>query len=350
MATFAILSVLLSLLPLLLSAAPRDTLLLGSSISIDKDQTDEDQTDVLRSADGTFTCGLYSIYANGFTFSIWYTNSTDKTIIWTTSSDHPVQGRGWAVTLRKNGTMVFMDYGGVVVWQADVDDSEGVLLAQLLDTGNLVVKNSRGMVVWQSFDSPTDTLLPTQRITASTKLVSTTGLHAAGQYIFSFTDSSAPSLVYVIVDAYVHDIYWPDPDNEEYQNQRNVYNSTMLGGLLDETGNFFLSDFPNQQALAACDQGLGIRRRLTLDPDGNLRLYSLNSSDGTWSVSWSAVSQPCNIHGLCGPNGICHYMPAPTCSCPPGYVMVNPGNWRQGCRPVTDITCSPEHRQPVKFL
>ncbi|CAN6289106.1 unnamed protein product [Urochloa humidicola] len=133
-AFFAILPVLLSLLPLRSTAAPGDTLLLGSSLFIDKDQT-EGQTDVLRSADGTFTCGLYSIYANALTFSIWYTNSADKTVVWTSYSNRPVQGRGLAITLRKNGTMVFMDYSGVVVWQANVDDSAGVQLAQLLDTG-----------------------------------------------------------------------------------------------------------------------------------------------------------------------------------------------------------------------
>ena len=107
---------------------------------------------------------------------------------------------------------------------------------------------------------------------------------------------------------------------------------------------FFSSDFVNQQPLVASDEGVGIKRRLTLDPDGNLRQYSLNDSDGRWSVSWIAVSQPCNIHGLCGPNGICH------CSCPPGYVMSQPGNWSQGCRPVVDIVCTAKKAQPVKFL
>ena len=107
---------------------------------------------------------------------------------------------------------------------------------------------------------------------------------------------------------------------------------------------FFSSDFANQQPLVASDEGVGIKRRLTLDPDGNLRQYSLNDSDGRWSVSWIAVSQPCNIHGLCGPNGICH------CSCPPGYVMSQPGNWSQGCRPVVDIVCTAKKAQPVKFL
>ncbi|KAF8729000.1 hypothetical protein HU200_018311 [Digitaria exilis] len=299
MATLSmILPVLLSFLPLL-SAAPRDTLLPGSSLSVDNGQAD-----VLRSRDGTFSCGLYSIYTNAFTFSIWYTNSASKTAVWTANRGRPVHSRGAVVTLRKGGALVLTDYDGVVVWQSEGDDSSGVQYAQLLDTGNLVMKNSSGGIVWQSFDSPTDTLLPTQRITAATAL---------------------------------------------YQNNRNRYNSTRFGGL-DDTGNFFSSDFADQQALVASDQGLGIKRRLTLDPDGNLRLYSLNSSDGRWSVSWIAMSQPCNIHGLCGPNGICRYLPAPTCSCPPGYLMSNPGNWSQGCRPVVDITCNVEQVQPVKFL
>ncbi|CAN6300512.1 unnamed protein product [Urochloa humidicola] len=145
--------------------------------------------------------------------------------------------------------MVLTDYDGTMVWQTEGDPKD-VQYAQLLDTGNLVMKNSSGMVVWQSFDSPTDTLLPTQRITAATKLVSTAGLHVPGHYIFHFTDSSILSLIYDDVD--VHEIYWPAPDNGEYQNNRNRYNSTRLAGL-DEMGNFFSSDFANQKAIVASD-------------------------------------------------------------------------------------------------
>ncbi|KAJ1296678.1 hypothetical protein BS78_01G320900 [Paspalum vaginatum] len=347
MATFftVILPVLTLLLPLLSSAAPRDTLLLGSSLSVD-----EHQADVLRSPDGTFSCGFYSIYDNAFTFSIWYANSADKTVVWTANRDRPVHARGAALAVRKGGAMVLTDYDGAVAWQAEGGPGAGgARYAQLLDSGNLVMKNSSGAVVWQSFDSPTDTLLPTQRMTAATTLVSTTGLHVPGHYIFHFTDSSILSLIYDDVD--VHEIYWPDPDNGEYQNNRNRDNSTRLAGL-DDAGRFFSSDFANQGqgALFASDEGHGIKRRLTLDPDGNLRLYSLNDSDGRWSVSWIAVSQPCNVHGLCGPNGICHYLPTPTCSCPPGYEMANPGNWSQGCRAVVDIVCTVEQARPVKFL
>lgn len=199
---FSILPVL-SLLPLLSSAAFTDTLPLRSSLSVDKHQID-----ILRSPNGTFTCGFHSIYDNAFTFSIWYTNSVDKTIVWTANRDRPVHARGAEVTLRKGGTLVLTDYDSVVVWQTEADPA-GVQYAQLLETGNLVLKNARGMVLWQSFDSPTDTLLPGQHINAATKLVSTTGLHVPGHYIFHFTDSSILSLIYD--DADVHEIYWPDP-------------------------------------------------------------------------------------------------------------------------------------------
>ena len=209
MATFlAILPFLLSLHPLLSSAAPRDTLLLGSSLSVDKYQTD-----ILRSRDGTFTCGFNSIYTNAFTFSIWYTHSS-KTVVWTANRGRPVHARGAAVTLKKGSALVLMDYDGAVVWQAQGDNSVGVQYAELLDTGNLVMKNSSGIIVWQSFDSPTDTLLPGQRITATTKLVPTTGLHVPGHFIFHYTDSSILSLLYD--DADVHEIYWPNPDNTLY--------------------------------------------------------------------------------------------------------------------------------------
>jgi hypothetical protein len=98
----------------------------------------------------------------------------------------------------------------------------------------------------------------------------------------------------------------------------------------------------------ASDRAIGIRRRLTLDYDGNLRLYSLNNSDKRWKVSWVAEAQPCMIHGLCGPYGICHYSPTPTCSCPPGYQMRNPSNWTQGCMPIVDQKCDGE--QNMTFL
>ncbi|KAL6883314.1 hypothetical protein ACP4OV_010728 [Aristida adscensionis] len=329
---------LLSLLAPPSSAAPRNILPLKSSLVID-----EHETNILQSLDGTFSCGFYEIYTNAFTFSIWYSNSVDKAVIWSANRGSPVHSWRSAITLRKDGNMVLTDYDGTVVWQTD-GRFPNVQYAQLLETGNLVLKNSSG-IVWQSFDSPTDTILPTQHISATTKLVSTTQLHVPGHYFFRFSDQSILSLIYD--DTNVSGIYWPDPDYQYYENNRNQYNSTRTASL-DDSGELLSSDFAKNQALVASDRANGIKRRLALDYDGNLRLYSLNKSNATWTVTWIAQSQPCMIHGLCGPYGICHYSPTPTCSCPPGYKMSNPANWTQGCVPIIDTTCDRE--QNVTFL
>ncbi|CAL4893006.1 unnamed protein product [Urochloa decumbens] len=328
------------------AAAPReDTLHRKSSIAVE-----DHDTHTLRSPDGAFSCGFYPIYEGAFTFSVWYTDTAaaagdDDIVVWSANRGSPVHAWGAAVTLRKDGTLVLTDYDGTVVWPSQGKSIPDVQYAQLLDTGNLVLKNSSGDIVWQSFDSPTDTFLPTQRITDASKLVSTTQLQVPGHYTFRFSDESMLSLIYD--DDNTTSVYWPDPDFMYYENNRNLYNSTRIASL-DDSGEIFSSDFAKSHVRYASDRGTGTMRRLKLDYDGNLRLYSLNNSDRKWTVSWIAQFQPCMTHGLCGPYGVCHYSPAPTCSCPPGYKMKNPGNWTQGCEPIFEISC--ERKQDMTFL
>uniref|UniRef100_A0A0E0PTZ3 non-specific serine/threonine protein kinase n=1 Tax=Oryza rufipogon TaxID=4529 RepID=A0A0E0PTZ3_ORYRU len=91
------------------------------------------------------------------------------------------------------------------------------------------------------------------------------------------------------------------------------------------------------------DTKLDVMRRLTLDYDGNLRLYSLNATNGKWSVSWLAFPRVCEIHGLCGKNSFCTYMPSLQCSCLEGFEMTEPSDWSQGCRRKENITVKPDH-------
>ena len=48
------------------------------------------------------------------------------------------------------------------------------------------------------------------------------------------------------------------------------------------------------------DYGMIIQRRLTLDHDGNVRVYSIKDGQDKWSVSGIFRRQPCFIHGICG--------------------------------------------------
>ncbi|KAI4991735.1 hypothetical protein ZWY2020_040121 [Hordeum vulgare] len=254
---------LLSFFALVSSAANRDILRPGTSLTVEAYQSE-----ILQSPDGTFSCGFYGVYDNAFTFSIWYSKAANRTVVWSANRHRPVHSRRSALTLHKDGNMVLTDYDDSVVWQADHDGNyhRNIQHAQLLDTGNLVMKNTSGATIWQSFDSPTDTLLPAQYITATTKLVSTTQSHAPGNYIFRFNDISLLSLIYDVPE--VSDIYWPNPDNSVYDNNRSRYNSTRLA-ILDNNGVLASSDFADGVLLKASDAASGTKRRLTLDPDGS---------------------------------------------------------------------------------
>ncbi|KAI8015281.1 putative receptor protein kinase ZmPK1 [Camellia lanceoleosa] len=78
--------------------------------------------------------------------------------------------------------------------------------------------------------------------------------------------------------------------------------------------------------------------------DGNIRLYSLEERSKTWTVSWQALLEPCRIHGICGPNSLCTYVPheksGRRCSCLPGYKIKNDSDWSLGCEPDFSPPCN----------
>lgn len=96
-------------------------------------------------------------------------------------------------------------------------------------------------------------------------------------------------------------------------------------------GRFASSDHFNFQS---SDYGEKLQRRLTLDSDGNLRLYSRKMEDSKgWVVSWQAKSRMCQIHGLCGVNSYCIYDPTSgvKCMCLSGFRQKKIDDWSYGC-------------------
>uniref|UniRef100_A0ACD5WS26 Uncharacterized protein n=1 Tax=Avena sativa TaxID=4498 RepID=A0ACD5WS26_AVESA len=326
----------ITLMHLVLRISAREFLLPGSSLSV------EDSSDTLHSPDGTFTCGFNNISHNAFVFSIWFSNTAEKTVVWSANPLHPVYSWGSQVMLHTDGRMVVRDYNGQPVWENDVNSSSNAEQAQLLDTGNLVVMGQGDTILWQSFDSPTDTLLPNQNITAATKLVSASRLLVPGHYSFHFDDEH---LLTLFDDQKgISFIYWPKPDINTWAKQRYPFSTTTVG-VLDSSGYFLGSD---NLTFKAADWGLGVMRRLTLDYDGNLRLYSLDRENRKWSVTWIAFPT-CFVHGLCGTNGICVYTPWPACACAPGHEMIDQSDRRKGCRPKFNLSCDGQEMKFVKL-
>ncbi|KAK3165029.1 hypothetical protein QOZ80_1AG0028020 [Eleusine coracana subsp. coracana] len=280
----------------------------------------------LTSPSADFSCGFYEVGGNAFSFSIWFTNAMEKTVVWSANPNAPVNGRGSKVSLNHDGNLVLTDVNGTVTWDSKTSSGKGTTAA-LLNTGNLVIKDSNGAIVWESFSSPTDTLLPFQPLTKATRLVS-------GYYSLYFDNDNVLRLMYDGPD--VSSIYWPSGDYNVWQNGRTNYNSSRIA-VLDAEGYFLSSDGLN---VKSSDWGTVIKRRLTIDYDGNLRMYSLNASSGSWITSWQAIAKTCDIHGLCGRNGICQFLPNFHCSCPPGYEMTDLKNWNKGCRPKFSRSCN----------
>ncbi|KAL7583822.1 hypothetical protein Lser_V15G42663 [Lactuca serriola] len=309
-----------------------DHLQRGSSLSVD------DSSDVIRSPDSTYTCGFYGFQSNAYWFAIWFTNSKDRTVVWTANRNTPVNGRGSKMTFRGNGAMVLTDVGGMVVWETNTTSTD-VNRAVLLNTGNLVLKNQKGQILWQSFDYPTDTLLPSQTLTKSTSLISALrrGSFESGYFVLSYNSINVLTLTYDGPE--ISSVYWPSPDPgfNVWSYGRTSYNSSRIAAF-DDFGEFRSSD---RWQFSALDRGFGIRRRLTMDYDGNLRFYSLNESTGLWSISWQAIAQPCSVHGICGRNGICdNGVLQSECLCPPNHQWTNPTDLSQGCKPTFNTTCS----------
>ncbi|EHA8591973.1 putative receptor protein kinase ZmPK1 [Cocos nucifera] len=302
----------------LASAAPRTSLTSHSFLSV------EDDSDILISQDKSFACGFYEVGTNAFTFSIWFLNSKNKTVVWTANRDNPVNGHGSRVAMRKDGNLVLTDYDDTVIWSTNTSSAQAQ--GRLIDTGNLVVMDPDGKILWQSFDYPTDTLLPSQIFSRNSRLISgaANGLLSSGHYKFYFDSSNVLMLIYDTPE--LASIYWPDPGHAMWKDGRSTYNSSRYA-VLDDMGQFVSSD---NLTFKASDFGPGIRRRLTLDYDGNLRLYSLNELTKMWSISWIALSSICLVHSLCGRNGICVYTPTAQCTCPPGFEVNDPSDWSKG--------------------
>nr|XP_027093143.1 putative receptor protein kinase ZmPK1 isoform X3 [Coffea arabica] len=199
----------------------------------------------------------------------------------------------------------------------------------LQNNGNLVL-TEKDNVLWQSFDVPTDTLLPGQPLTRYTRLISSRSQnnYSSGFYKLFFDDDNVLRLVFDGPET--SSIYWPDPWLLSFEAGRTRYNDSRVA-VLDSWGHFQSSD---RVGFRADDYGPGIQRRLTLDFDGNFRLYSLDTTTRSWIASW--------IHGVCGPNSLCSHYPRSgrKCSCLQGYRVKNYTDWAYGCEPEYQLPCN----------
>ncbi|OMO72457.1 S-locus glycoprotein [Corchorus olitorius] len=252
------------------------------------------QNKILLSRNKVFAAGFKQIRSsrNQYTFSVWYYNiARNNTLVWSAKTSSGIDGSS-SLVITNTRQLRLINSANQTLWSTGNSNSTGL---ELKNEGNLVFGN------WQSFDFPTDTILPNQEMSNGTAAITSKN----GK--FRFQDYK--SLVF---------------DSSKYPGQQNFSQYWSIDNAflnLEESG---MVKQENGASLVSSDFGeSGKFRRLTLDDDGNLRIYSFDSKINDWEVVWLAVQEMCTIHGTCGPNSICMNDASnsdPTyCVCPPGF-------------------------------
>ncbi|CAI9287486.1 unnamed protein product [Lactuca saligna] len=331
---------ILSHIPISSSSSSSSFLTKGSSLSVDNDD------DILVSPNGIFTAGFHQVGENAYGFAVWFSEqptSRSRTVVWMANRDAPVNGKHSTLFISEDGNLALTDAGDNrnFIWSTQTKSTSSLLQLQLHSTGNLVLNGGEENPLWQSFDHPTDTLLPNQFFTKKTQLVSSRSFtnYSSGFYKLFFDNDSILRLLYD--GPQTTTVFWPHPSLGTLEAGRFPY-VDMQRASLDSDGEFNSSD---GFRFRSADFGMRAQRFMKIDTDGNLRVYSFDERRLKWEVQWQAFSNPCQIHGSCGPNSLCSYSPdlGRRCACLHGYNMVDSQEWSYGCesefQPCTQNGC-----------
>lgn len=267
----------------------------------------------LKASESDTWVSQYKTFAFGFTktgtgdlflLAIWYYNlPSSLTIVWSPNRDSPVT-RTAIVTLERSGNIALTDQNKLI-WSSNTTDLD-IDSAVMSDTGSFILYNNTGTarrIAWQSFDLPGDTLLPGQNLSASLELTSNRSQN--GYYVLKMLQqhtSLSLALTFITFDARTNFSYWSSPQ---------ISNATgNVVVVLDDSGSFSITYGESSSGTVYIHKNESVSnqdsilRRIRVETDGNLRLYEWNTSTAKWDIAWSAVSNPCEVAGICG-NGIC---------------------------------------------
>ncbi|EEF30589.1 G-type lectin S-receptor-like serine/threonine-protein kinase LECRK3 [Ricinus communis] len=279
------------------------------------------------SPSGLYAFGFYQ-QGNGYAVGVFLAGAPQKTVIWTANRDDPPVSR--------DVTLLFTSDSGFVLQSARGQNSsvsisavQSAASAALFDSGNFVLYNSERDIIWQSFDSPTDTLLPTQRLQAGDELISSVSAtdHSTGIFRLKMQDDGNLVQYPVRTMDTAAFAYWASGTNGAGNNVTLNLDHDGRLYLLNNTGfnikNITGGGFPMQEAIYI----------IRIDFDGIFRLYSYDlKENGNWSVLWSSSNDKCDPKGLCGLNSCCVLNDQEAkCVCLPGFAFVSEGNWTAGC-------------------
>ncbi|GMN69346.1 hypothetical protein TIFTF001_038393 [Ficus carica] len=300
---------------------------------------------------GQFAFGFYQ-QGDGFAVGIWFEKMEEKTVVWTAKRDDPPLPQDTTLLLSGDGRLFLQDEQGR---QEHISNaSQLAASASMLDSGNFVLYNSNSTIIWQSFDSPTDTLLPGQRLVPQegrNRLISSVSEtnHSSGRFqLVMQSDGNLVQYPVLSIGLLPSHHYW---NTETYKAGDNVTLNLDPNGwlyLLNSTG----SNIKNISDAGRSHLGKNVLYRMIIDVNGLLRLYSHSMvQNDDWVVEWVSTNNLCDPTGLCGLNSYCDLNgQGPYCVCLPGFDFVDQDQKGLGCeRNSSTYGCGTKNDERVTF-
>lgn len=285
--------------------------------------------DSWRSLSGEFAFGFYRLQNNLYLMGIWFDKIPERTLVWSANRDTPAEA-GSIIRLTFAGQL-FLTYSNGSV--QSVYSGAAASLGFMQNDGNFVLRNANSRVIWQSFDSPTDTLLPTQILTNGEKLYSNakgTTDYSTGNFMLEMQFDGN-----LVLSAY----HFSDPGywytGTLVSNDSLVFNSNASLYIVNSTNDIIYSLTANFSAPAG-----EYYHRAMIDDMGNFQQYVYHKSNSSgWISVWKAIHEPCFVNAVCGVNGMCSSPDneTVTCNCIPGYIPLDPNHVSKGCHPETVV-------------
>ncbi|CAA2967489.1 G-type lectin S-receptor-like serine threonine-kinase At1g11300 [Olea europaea subsp. europaea] len=300
-------------------------------------------SDTVVSQGKVFTLGFFS--PNGTTrryIGIWYYVS-NVSVMWVANRDRPINDTSGTVTISSDGNIVLMNGNNETVWSTNATTSTRNTSAHLTDNGNLILLDkSNNVSLWESHKHPTNSFLPTTRLSHNTNTGEKVRLN-------SWRTSQDPSYGNYFVGLHVsigipqlftwnqdRPFWRSGPWNGRvFTGVTSMYSVYVDGfNVVNEGGTYYFTRNFRQNLIV----------KDFLNPEGILIEEVWNNQMGSWDRVFKGPDVPCDIYNYCGSFGFCNQDNSPICQCLRGYEPKNKQewderNWSGGCKRKTPLRC-----------
>lgn len=263
---------------------------------------------VLSDPTGVFALGFLRVNSTTLDLAVLHLPSAFP--LWRAMPDRPAPWSA-AASLSFNGSLVLTDGAtNQVLWSTAAADGDR---AVLLNTSNLQIESSSSPVaVWQSFDYPSDTIVQGQNLTSSAALHSIDQRFAMrlGSNYFALYVEPPPLSSGSVAAAMYSKHTALEAKAQIVAGGGPIYVRVEPDGYL---GMYQKEGAPaDVMSFDTFNHGIRALRRMTLEPDGNLRAYYWDGS--RWVLDYTTITDSCELPTTCGAYSVC-VPPNGRCAC-----------------------------------